>query len=191
MAAFASFFEKYFSKNSSKPTTPSAIKSASPEPSSREDRNQLKEKFYHIVRDCMVRAGVLTGGYKFKVLSHERADAGMMVMVDLAPSYMAQSAQLREIEQHMARMAEVFLGILAVRVYWRVNEGLDVLIQPQQALTGVKASAPAIPEPFHPVSAEEIAAFRRAHLETSAHAPTPAPRSMPLELGATQFGELV
>ena len=118
MAVFASFFEKHFSKNSTKQAdaASNAAKNAGAEVS-REDRTQQREKFYHIVRDCIARAGVLTGGYKFKVLSHDRGDSSFIVMVDLAPSYISNSAQLREIELHMAKMAELFMSALTVRVY--------------------------------------------------------------------------
>lgn len=200
MAVFASFFEKHFSKNSTKQAdaASNAAKNVGAE-ISREDRTQQREKFYHIVRDCIARAGVLTGGYKFKVLSHDRGDSSFIVMVDLAPSYISNSAQLREIELHMAKMAELFMSALAVRVYWRVNESLEIPVQSASVPQLRKAAVQPAPEPYAPISPEEIAAFKKAYFAPAASTPAPRPqresrssaRNAPLELGATQFGELI
>lgn len=196
---FTSFIDKFFPKNSTQKTDP-AVNAASPVgvETSRDDRAQQREKFYHIVRDCIARAGVLSGGYKFKVLTHDRGDSSFIVMVDLAPSYLSNSEQLREIELRMGKMAELFMSALAVRVYWRVNESLEIPVQPVSAPAARKAAG-STSEIFAPIGPQEIADFKKAYFVAASGTPAAQPknersaasRNAPLELGATQFGELM
>ena len=59
------------------------------------DRVQRRELLYAVVRDAMVRAGVLSASYKFKVLSLDQRGRQFLVMIDVArllgSTYMAET----------------------------------------------------------------------------------------------------
>ena len=63
--------------------------SASQDPAAarKNERAERRELLYTTVRDAMVRAGVLSAGYKFKVLSLDQRGAQFLVMMDLAQEY--------------------------------------------------------------------------------------------------------
>ena len=50
----------------------------------KQERMERRELLYAVVRDAMVRAGVLSSSYKFKVLSLDTHGRQFLVMVDLA-----------------------------------------------------------------------------------------------------------
>lgn len=51
--------------------------------SQRRERSARREQLYVIVREAMVRVGILSAGYKFKVLSLDNVGQRFVVMVDL------------------------------------------------------------------------------------------------------------
>lgn len=62
------------------------------------ERMERRELLYTVVRDAMVRAGVLSASYKFKVLSLDQRGRQFLVMMDLAREYGGETARLSEIE---------------------------------------------------------------------------------------------
>src|SRR5574343_431788 len=56
---------------------------------------------YTVVRDAMVRAGVLSASYKFKVLSLDQRGRQFLVMMDLAREYGGETARLRSEERRV------------------------------------------------------------------------------------------
>jgi hypothetical protein len=86
------------------------------------ERMERRELLYTVVRDAMVRAGVLSAGYKFKVLSLDQRGAQFLVMMDLVPEYGSDTARLSEIEAMIAQAARTRFDILVTAVYWRVND---------------------------------------------------------------------
>ncbi|MBP7573686.1 MAG: hypothetical protein KA777_06885, partial [Rhodoferax sp.] len=48
------------------------------------ERLERRELLYNVVRECMMRAGVLSASYKFKVLSLDPRGRQYLIMMDLA-----------------------------------------------------------------------------------------------------------
>jgi hypothetical protein len=125
------------------------------------ERMERRELLYTVVRDAMVRAGVLSAGYKFKVLSLDQRGAQFLVMMDLVPEYGSDTARLSEIEAMIAQAARTRFDILVTAVYWRVND--------QAAGSRRAAAAPA------PAAAPGTAPAPLAPASPIIAAPRPAP----------------
>jgi hypothetical protein len=137
-----------------------------------------RELLYAVVRQAMIRAGVLSSGYKFKVLSLDSKGHQFLVMVDLARSYGADSARLADIEAMIAQAAKTRHDMVVEAVYWRINEhvavgdpampGMPRVAENSQPAildshpgsleTGAARAAPR----FEPIQADEVAAFKSA-----------------------------
>ena len=78
-------------------------------------------ELYAVVRDVMVRASVLSAGYKFKVLSLDQRGAQFLVMLDMAPEYAGTPEQGAELEGLITDTAKARHDILVTAVYWRMN----------------------------------------------------------------------
>ena len=89
-------------------------------------RMERREALYMVVRDAMVRAGVLSAGYKFKVLSLDQAGQQFLVMIDLAREYGSSTARLSEIEALIGQSAKSRFDILVTAVYWRMHENAAI-----------------------------------------------------------------
>jgi hypothetical protein len=92
----------------------------------KQERMARRELLYLVVREAMVRAGVLSSAYKFKVLSLDARGRQFMVMVDLAQGAGSDTARLAEIEAMVAQSAKTRYDILVTAVYWRSNEHVAV-----------------------------------------------------------------
>jgi hypothetical protein len=154
------------------------------------ERMARRELLYGVVRESMMRAGVLSASYKFKVLSLDARGRQFLVMVDLARDNGGDTARLAEIEAMIAQGAKSRYDILVSAVYWRTNEhvaigdpgarrqrGTDSQPVPLDAQPdGVNSQPPAEsgPEPlapapvqrarsrYEPIHPDEVAAFKRA-----------------------------
>lgn len=154
------------------------------------ERLERREMLYAVVREAMIRAGVLSSTYKFKVLSLDSRGRQYLIMMDMARQYAGETARLAEIEGLIAQHAKTRHDILVTAVYWRINEhvtaGLSrvsastvVPIRPVAAdrPTAAAPAATAVPskpayEPLHP---EEVAAFKNALASVAAPGPLSAP----------------
>ncbi len=147
------------------------------------ERMERRELLYTVVRDAMVRAGVLSASYKFKVLSLDQRGSQFLVMMDLAREFGGDTARLSEIEALIAQTAKSRYDIAVTAVYWRINDHVAVGI-PQKAAAAqrpVAANAPVAPQPTHPpvvapvraaarpapapfdpIAADEVEAFKKA-----------------------------
>jgi hypothetical protein len=138
----------------------------------KQERMARRELLYAVVREAMVRAGVLSSTYKFKVLSLDARGRQFLVMVDLAVSAGSDTARLAEIEVMVAQSAKTRYDILVTAVYWRLNDHVAV----------------GDPAP------RAVAAQQQQHLQ--AHAQARAARSLssrpaPLESGPVPLAEHV
>lgn len=97
------------------------------------ERMERRELLYTVVRDSMVRAGVLSASYKFKVLSLDQRGRQFLVMMDLAREYGGETVRLSEIEALIAQTAKTRYDILVTAVYWRINDHVAVGI-PQRVM---------------------------------------------------------
>ncbi|GDY35006.1 hypothetical protein [Acidovorax sp. NB1] len=113
------------------------------------ERMERRELLYTVVRDAMVRAGVLSASYKFKVLSLDQRGRQFLVMMDLAREYGGETVRLSEIEALIAQTAKTRYDILVTAVYWRINDHVAVGI-PQK---GVAPQGAALPVSAAPVAA--------------------------------------
>ncbi|MBU0746883.1 MAG: hypothetical protein KKG67_08785 [Gammaproteobacteria bacterium] len=103
------------------------------------ERMERRELLYTVVRDAMVRAGVLSASYKFKVLSLDQRGRQFLVMMDLAREYGGETVRLSEIEALIAQTAKTRYDILVTAVYWRINDHVAVGI-PQKGVAPLGAS---------------------------------------------------
>lgn len=139
----------------------------------RRERSSRREQLYVIVREAMVRAGILSAGYKFKVLSLDSSGQRFVVMVDLAPAYAADASQQRSIEALIAELARSRMDAGVHAVYWRVNGQIQAahvpaFAAPQAAPAVAQMAAPRgarLQEggrSFEPIDAQEMDAFKQA-----------------------------
>lgn len=149
------------------------------------ERLQQRELLYAVVRDTMVRVGVLSSRYKFKVLSLDSHGRQFMVMMDVAPEVAADSVRLSEIEVLLAQTAKARHQILVTSVYWRANNQVSTGVLPPRgagASGGVgwasAQAADSAPLPFPPAGAATPPATA-AQGAGSAH--TAAPRFEPIQ----------
>ena len=150
------------------------------------ERLERRELLYNVVRECMMRAGVLSASYKFKVLSLDPRGRQYLIMMDLANKSVGDSGRLAEIEALIAQQAKTRHEILVTAVYWRVNDHVTVgltrqrpvvqqTVIPQPVHEPVKPTAvvvpftPAKPAPrYEPLQADEVAAFKKAIASSTA-----------------------
>lgn len=156
---------------------------ANAQPANRKgERMAQRELLYAVVRDAMMRAGVLSSSYKFKVLSLDSRGRQFMVMIDLAADQTGNTLQLAEIEALIAQSARSRHQIVVTAVYWRRNEHVAMGHPtragqqaapsqpagrgPQPAAAkpaGAGASGPVPAKPaFDPILPAEVEAFKRA-----------------------------
>jgi hypothetical protein len=137
------------------------------------ERMARRELLYSVVRESMVRAGVLSQSYKFKVLSLDQRGRQFLVMMDLASEFGGETHRLAEIEVMIAQSAKARYDILVTAVYWRMNEHVAVGVPSARASTPMPLESQPTPlsagsrhaEPpgrFEPIQAAEVAAFKHA-----------------------------
>ena len=140
------------------------------------ERLERRELLYAVVREAMVRAGVLSSSYKFKVLSLDQRGRQFLVMVDLAEGAASDTQRLSEIEAMVAQSAKARHDILVSAVYWRANEHVAIgdpahftsakpLISQPAPLEMPSRPAPLEPQSrqrVEPIRSDEVAAFRKA-----------------------------
>ena len=151
-------------------------------------RHAKRELLYAAVREAMIRAGVLSASYKFKVLSLDPRGDQFMVMMDLAQEFGGQTERLAEIEVMIAQNAKSRYNIRVTAVYWRMNEMVSVgrpqpspgrssssVVSAPVPLAAVAEALPIAVAPavsrYEPIQADEVAAFKQALVAASAGAP--------------------
>jgi hypothetical protein len=146
------------------------------------ERMARRELLYAVVREAMMRAGVLSASYKFKVLSLDARGRQFLVMVDLARDNGGETQRLAEIEALIAQAAKSRYDIVVTAVYWRTNEHvaignpgfraqerndshpvpLDSHPVPLDARPSAPAPAAAQRSALEPIQPDEVEAFKRA-----------------------------
>jgi hypothetical protein len=153
------------------------------------ERMARRELLYTVVRESMMRAGVLSASYKFKVLSLDGRGRQFLVMIDLARDHAAEATRLAEIEASIAQAAKSRYDIVVTAVYWRLNEHVavgDPRARPQHAVAQLDSQPAALesspaplasgptplnskPAPlaaprsrYDPIQPDEVAAFKAA-----------------------------
>lgn len=85
------------------------------------DRMGRREALFGIVRESMLRAGILSSAYKFKVLSIDQKGRHFLVLLDLSLD-LARSepaSRLLEIEKMIVENAQNRVQVTVQAVYWR------------------------------------------------------------------------
>lgn len=144
-----------------------------------------REQLFSVVRESMIRAGVLSSSYDFKVITLDANGDSFMVLVDLAlPADVMPDPYLLEIERWIQASAQSRHDMKVGAVYWRrkaVHDQHGIALKAAvaaQTQREARASAPmplpasdtAIPPPprdhlegrAQPVARDEIEAFRHA-----------------------------
>lgn len=166
-------------------SVPTPLKTGEHGGEQKSQRHAKRELLYAAVREAMIRAGVLSASYKFKVLSLDPRGDQFMVMMDLAQEFGGQTDRLAEIEVMIAQSAKSRYNIRVTAVYWRMNE-LVAIGRPQPSAQGARShSAPAaaavavvaaaetavaapVASRYEPIQADEVAAFKQALAAASA-----------------------
>ena len=94
----------------------------------RNERMERRELLYTVVRDAMVRAGVLSASYKFKVLALDQRGLQFLVMMDLAREYGGETVRLSDIEGLISQTAKTRHGIAVTAVYWRIDDHISAAL---------------------------------------------------------------
>jgi hypothetical protein len=132
------------------------------------ERLERRELLYSVVRESMVRAGVLSASYKFKVLSLDQRGRQFLVMMDLSRELGSESSRWSEIEVLIAQAAKARYDILVTAVYWRTSDHVVVGNPQKRPALAPVPPAQAARQPglagarFEPIEAEEVAAFKKA-----------------------------
>ncbi|MDP2256776.1 MAG: hypothetical protein Q8K05_12085 [Polaromonas sp.] len=166
-----SFLNWLFGKSAALPPQPPVPEAAIRRERSRLKRHARREQLYVAIREAMMRAGVLSTSYKFKVLSLDQPGEQFMVMMDLAKGFEGSPGQLAEMEALIVHSAKARFEITVPAVYWRLDE-VAIVRKPglasQRAWPRPALQADAAAPPRHePIQAEEIAAFKQALLAAS------------------------
>jgi hypothetical protein len=130
----------------------------------KEERHQLREKLYAVVRDALTNARVLSSRYKFKVLSLDGHGVKYPVMMELAAMLPEDLVRLPKLENAITQQAwnQIRLGLVVTAVYWGTTNNYVTPVvrldtQPIYQSTGSSGRA---------LSSEEIAAFKKAVAQT-------------------------
>lgn len=100
-------------------TQPAVAASAQRLEQRRNERNAKRELLFQVVRESMVRVGVLSSAFKFKVLSLDQRGRSFLVMIELSAEFSGEVEKLAEIENMIAQTARHRFEIIVQAVYWR------------------------------------------------------------------------
>jgi hypothetical protein len=131
-----------------------------PSATRKSERIERREQLYGVVRDAMTRAGILSTGYKFKVLSLDPRGRQYLIMMDLVDQSAGDADRLAEIEALIAQYAKTRFEILVTAVYWRVNASVTAGLSSAKPAAAAPASRPAplSATPSRPSAAVPVAA---------------------------------
>jgi hypothetical protein len=141
-------------------------------------RSARRELLYAVIREAMVRAGVLSASYKFKVLSLDASGRQYLAMIDVAREAGGDSARFTGIEALIMQAAKSRHDLVVTAVYWRLGEhvGAGAAASKQASSHSQPMPLESQPAPLHsgpvplaggrsghdPIQAEEVEAFKKA-----------------------------
>lgn len=136
----------------------------------RELRAMRRELLFGVVRESMVRAGVLSASYKFKVLSLDTRGHHFLIMMDLSSEFTQDAHRLTEIEALVAQRAKARYDIDVKALYWRAFDHVatgDLLRSGHAREAAQAASLDAMALDSHAAAATLPASFPAAVAPTS------------------------
>jgi hypothetical protein len=117
------------SDKSAKSAGSSAKPATSPSPARveqrRAERNSRRELLFQVVRESMVRVGILSSAFKFKVLALDQRGRTFLVMIDLSSEFAGETDKLSEVEALIAQSAKSRYELVVQAVYWRFYEAVN------------------------------------------------------------------
>jgi hypothetical protein len=116
------------SKTSHGAAQPAAAASAQRLEQRRTERNTKRELLFHVVCESMLRVGVLSSAFKFKVLSLDQRGRSFLVMIELSAEFSGEVEKLAEIENMIAQTARHRFDIIVQAVYWRYFNGASAAV---------------------------------------------------------------
>ncbi|MEO9100898.1 MAG: hypothetical protein ABI212_11690 [Burkholderiaceae bacterium] len=147
------------------------------------ERADRRERLYRVVREALMRCGVLSASYKFKVLSTDARGLQFLVMLDVA-SDTAQLMRFSEIEAIIRQTAKDQYDVDVVAVYSRVN--------PQLAARATQMPTAGYGEPAHSqrpfAMAPGPASTQAGHSAANHHAEALGLGQAALPAGSSVFG---
>jgi hypothetical protein len=175
-----------------------------------------REQLFNVIRESLIRGGVLSTSYSFKVLSTDSNGDSFLVLIDLALGAKdLPDEYLLEIERWIQQSAQARHTMEVKSVYWRRRPAIDrvgTALRASVAVQTRRESEPAprptaIPKPQppervvagQPVTEAEVEAFRQALQAPAAQAyrqarDTPVPATDVVSdfaaLSETQYGKL-
>ena len=189
----------------------SLVQSTLPVISPRRSRRMLRrEQLFSVVRESLIRGGVLSTSYEFKVLTLDVNGDSFLVLIDLAlPAESMSDEYLLEIERWIQSSAQTRHSMVVRSVYWRRKAAPDQRGTALKSAVAVQirrdASVPGTPATantrLQAVAPDEVDAFRRA-LQSAQQPvrrerpgdevflPTPESHSDFSALSETQYGKL-
>lgn len=144
------------------------------------ERARMRELLYNVVRESMVRVGVLSSSFKFKVLATDPKGRKFIVMMDLSLDFGGDISQLAQIETLICQVARARHNIVVSAVYWRAEGASSdagvgaTMIKTNAAAASRNAGAELAAAPvnrppadsntrkFEPVLNEEVNALKQA-----------------------------
>ena len=159
------------------------------------ERLERRELLYSVVRDTMLRAGILAASYKFKVLSLDARGHQYLIMMDLASSAAIDLSRLAQIEVVLAQAAKLKHDILVTAVYWRVNEQVSVGLSRVPLATVAPTAKPTPARPASPAPATSgmpasSAGSKRPSPDEFSDTQIEEAEQPAAPLGITQYGDL-
>ena len=177
------------------PAAPATRAAGTPAHGLRQQRATRREQLFAIVREQMIRLGVLSSHYKFKVLTLDPAGEQFIVMVDWQPGAPASADGFAQ--RYESGLQQLLLerraGFRVKAVYWRDATGAHATATATSAAPGaapaampprtahVKAAGAQAQPSGDAVSDDEMAAFRAALRHADGARPgrgTPMPRPL-------------
>jgi hypothetical protein len=172
----------------------SFAKTALPVISPRRSRRMLRrEQLFAVVRESLIRGGVLSTSYEFKVLTLAATGDSFLVLIELAlPAEAISDERLLDIERWIQSGAQSRHSMEVRSVYWRRKAVHDQRGMALRAVATAQTrrevpgpSDTAIPRPLkpplqarpQPIAPDELEAFRRAMRSTASQALRPSPEA--------------
>jgi hypothetical protein len=120
------------------------VRKSAPTPAQSDEQllKQQRAQLYDVIRECMIASGILSAGYKFKILSADPSHQQFLVLFDLASVFQSHTEQLCNMEHLIQETALHRYALVIKTCYWRVVPEPEHLRQAAQ-----QHAAPAEPDP--------------------------------------------
>ena len=145
----------------------------------RTERNAKRELLFQVVRESMVRVGVLSSAFKFKVLSLDQRGRSFLVMIELSAEFSGEVEKLAEIESMIAQTAKHRFEIIVQAVYWRYFNAAQIAAASAPApLLGALQAPSSRPAPLFAMDHSAAPAARLPVQAAAPRAQVPDPHSV-------------